>query len=67
MKTAREIKEFWAAILTDSSKPFDCMCHDHLIAKLNTYGFDRNTLKLIYDYLSGRSQKTKVGFRSVPI
>ena len=37
-----------------------CICHDLLIAKLNAYGFDRNALKLIYDYLSDRSQKTKV-------
>ena len=43
------------------SKAFDCICHDLFIAKLNPYGFDRNALKLIYDYLSDRSQKTKVG------
>ena len=28
---------------------------------LNAYGVDRNALKLVYDYLSDRSQKTKVG------
>ena len=45
-----------------SQKSFDCICHDFLIAKLNVYGFYRNAcLKLIYDYLSDRSQKTKVG------
>ena len=32
-----------------------------LIAKLSAYGFDRNALKLIYDYLSERSQNSKVG------
>ena len=32
-----------------------------LIAKLNAYGFDKKALKLIYDYLNGRSQKIKVG------
>ena len=28
---------------------------------MNTYGLKRNALKLVYDYLSNRSQKTKVG------
>ena len=32
-----------------------------LIAKLSAYGFDRNALKLIYDYLSERSQNSKLG------
>ena len=61
MKSARDNKKFCAAILTDLSKAFGCICHDLLIAKLNAYGVDRNALKLIYDYLSDRSQKTKVG------
>ena len=47
---------------TDLSKAFNCICHDLLIAKPCTYGFDRNALKLIYDCLSDRSHKTKVGF-----
>lgn len=60
MKPTPDDKEFCAAILIDLKKPLDCICHDLLIAKLNTYGFDRIALKLIYDYLSNRSQKTKV-------
>ena len=54
-------KGFCAAVLTDLSKAFDCICHDLLIAKLNIYGLERNALKLVYDYVSNRSQKTKVG------
>ena len=61
LKIARDDKEFCTAILTDLSKAFDCICHDLLIAKLNAYGFDRNVLKLIYDYVSDSSQKTKIG------
>ena len=61
MKIARDNKEFWAAILTDLSKAFDSICHNCLIAKLNAYGFYRNAQKLICDYLSDISQKTKVG------
>ena len=60
MKIARDNKEFCAAILTDLSKAFDCICHDNLSAKLNAYGFNQNALKLIYNYLSDRSRKTKV-------
>ena len=61
MKIARDRKRFCTAVLTDLSKAFDCICHDLLIAKLNAYGLERNALKLVYDYLSNRSQKTKVG------
>ena len=61
MKAWRDNKQFCAAILTDLSKAFDCICYDLLIAKLNAYGFDKKALKLIYDYLNGRSQKIKVG------
>ena len=61
MKIARNRKGFCAAVLTDLSKAFDCICHDLLIAKLNAPGLERNAQKLVYDYLSNRSQKTKVG------
>ena len=32
------------------SKPFDCMPHDLLIAKLNTYGLGEQGLRLIANY-----------------
>ena len=32
-----------------------------MIAKLHAYGFEYNALSLIYSYLSGRKQRTKIG------
>ena len=61
MKIDCDNKEFCTAILIDLLKAFDFICHNLLIAKLNAYGFNQNALKLIYDYLSDRLQKTKVG------
>ena len=42
------------ALLTDLSKTFDCLSHDLLIAKLNSYGVDILALRLIFDYLTNR-------------
>ena len=47
-------------ILMDLSKAYDCIPYDLLIAKLSAYGFQRNALKLIYSYLTNRSQRVKV-------
>ena len=47
-------------LLTDLSKAFDCLVHDLLIAKLSAYGFDDISLKLIYSYLSDRSQRVRI-------
>ena len=49
------------ALLTDLSKAFDCVCHDLLIAKLNTYGLSLSALKLAHNYLQIRKQRTKNG------
>ena len=44
----------------DLPKTYDCLPHDLLIAKLETYGLDNNRLILLLDYLRFRKQKTKV-------
>ena len=60
-KIAPDRTGFCEAVLTDLSKTFDCICHDLLIVKLNAYGLEQSALKLVYDYFSNRSQKTKIG------
>ena len=44
----------------DLSKAFDTIDHQLLIAKLYAYGFEKNALSLINDYLSNRWQRTKI-------
>ena len=44
------------AVLTVLSKAVDCIPHDLLVAKLDAYGFNRDTAAYIYSYLKrGRS------------
>ena len=48
------------AVLMDLSKAFDCLSHELLIAKLEAYGFNENTIKLVYSYLTNRKQSVKI-------
>ena len=43
------------------SKAFDTINHELLIAKLEAYGFGKNSLAILQDYLSNRWQRTRVG------
>ena len=47
----------FGALLTDLSKAFDCLPHELLISKLDAYGFDKSSLKLIHSYLSNGKQR----------
>ena len=53
----------FGALLTDLSKAFDCLPHELLIAKLDAYGFDESSLKLIHSSLSNRKQRVKINDR----
>ena len=62
METARDNKEFCAAILADLLKAFDCICHSLLSAKLKAFGCDQNSwsyLRFLQWYI--KKNKTKVG------
>ena len=44
----------------DLSKTFDNLNHDLLLPKLHAYGFDRESLKVLYSYLGQRCQRKKI-------
>ena len=54
--------EIVGTILMDLSKAYDCLSHDLTKAKLEAYGLDTNSPRFLFDYLSCRKQKTKMGF-----
>ena len=49
---------FVGTILMDLSKAYDCISHELLVAKLECYGLDKLSLKVILDCLSNRKQRT---------
>ena len=44
----------------DLSKIFDCIPHDLIITRLHTYGFDENSLVLVYSFLKERKQSVRI-------
>ena len=48
------------AFLTDLLKAFECLPHELIIAKLHSYGFSLNSLRLIHSYLSNKRHMTKI-------
>ena len=59
-KRALDRGETAGAVLVDLSKAFGCINHNLLIANLGAYGFRKEALTLIHDYLHGRRQRVKV-------
>ena len=48
-----------AVLLTDMSKAFDWISYDFLTAQLEAYGFSYEVLKVTYNYLTDRKNRTK--------
>ena len=59
-KMEKDNSKMFGALLADLSKAFDCLDHELLIVKLNAYGFSLTALKLVYNYLSNRKQRSKI-------
>jgi len=47
------------ALLTDVSKAFDCLSYKLIISKLQAYGFDKYSCKLMANYFTNLQQKVK--------
>ena len=48
-----------AVLLTDMSKAFDWISYDFLTAQLEAYGFSYEVLKVTYNFLTDRKNRTK--------
>ena len=49
-----------SAIFMDLSKVFETLNHNLLIAKLGTYGFERDSLSFMKSYSNDRQQQVRV-------
>ena len=59
-KSALDHKKFVGGVLMDLFKPFDCIHHDLLIAKLHAYGLSENNLTFFYSYLKRYNENVKI-------
>ena len=51
---------YTGTVLMNLSKACDCLPHDLIIAKFETYGFDNISWKLLHSYFSNRKQRVKI-------
>ena len=59
-RESRDKGEEFGAFFTDLSKALNCMDHNLLITKLSWYGVTTKSLKLIFSYLSIRTQGVRI-------
>ena len=60
LKKSLDERSYSGAVLMDLSKAFDTINYELMIAKLNAYGFEKTSLKLIHSYLTQRWHRTKI-------
>ena len=48
-------------VLVDLSKAYDCLPYDLIIAKLEAYRLNLNSLAFLHDYVSNRFHRVKIG------
>ena len=58
---ALDKSKYVGAVATDLSSAFDCLPPNLMYHKLIAYGFNHNSALLIHNYLTGRSQRVKIG------
>ena len=61
LNTKTEQKMTTGVLMWDLTAAFDTLDHEILLSKLEIYGFSSNTVKWIRSYLTGRSQRVKIG------
>ena len=61
IRKTRDNHRVFAAVMTNSSKVFDYISLELSVAKINVYGYDEASLKVIISYLKNHTQTTKVG------
>ena len=59
-KLSVDKEKAFGVLLSDLSKALDCLSHELIIAKLNSFSFSLSALKLMQSYLSERKQRTKI-------
>ena len=59
-KQSLDSRRYSGAVLIYLSKAFGTINHELLIAKLHVYGFNKESLEVILDYLSNKWQRTKI-------
>ena len=52
--------KIFGTVLLDLSKTFDCIPQDLLIAQLNAYSLNMNTLILLFSYLKNRKKSVRI-------
>ena len=52
---------FFGSVLVDLSKAYDFLPHDLLLAKLQAYGFSKESIRPFLSYLRNRTKRIKIG------